>query len=505
MTTGYLFDLGPAQSQFCPNVTSPVPPGIPLSAIWMRNLTEPGLAGEEQWVSPRALSVRDSGKFSAELAFGLAMNAAGKIVAIHKCARSSTKIADWLPGAALHADMHDRWAAQMTTFLSELPSLYPGVTFEIWAVPWIGESDSFNTSDANAFANNLQAVIAARQAVIGRPYDGIVGMLTRADSGTGVNSLTERAYQRALYRSGWVDWDDLAVQGDGVHVTGPTANTIGSPRLSGVVLNAIRAKADMGTLGSSARSKQIDHVRNVAPYTPAATHYLHLYLDAGCTVPATSGTNPGYAVASRTNNTGTWAAFTSRTTVGKANAGAFTFPTPTGTGSNILGWKLTDSPTEGAGTVLGIDSHSAIIWTVAGGPVSYAAAAITITAPTNIGTGGLSDTVLAEVMDLMFGGTANTARTTVNGSWYVGDPAAGGTIAGSSVSITQASKWGAASGGVAVTTADITLTQQVTGTWYAEHSGTNGSGSLLFSCPRTNPLTGSDGIIHAGQLQTSLV
>jgi hypothetical protein len=107
-------------------------------------------------------------------------------------------------------------------------------------------------------------------------------------------------------------------------------------------------------------------------------------------------------------------------------------------------------------------------------------------------------------MDLMFGAVANVPRTTVYGSWFVGDPAGAGTIAGSSVAITQATTWGPASGGQTLTVANISLAQQVTGTFWAEHSAANGGGSLLWSCPRTNPLTGAAGTILAGQLSTTL-
>lgn len=270
--------------------------------------------------------------------------------------------------------------------------------------------------------------------------------------------------------------------------------------LGPILLAAAQTDIAMGTLSTYAKNKLIDHMRNVAAYTPAATHYLHLYADAACTVPLTSGTASGYVAIAKTNNTTTWSNLASRI---KANGAAFTFAAATGTWPDVLGWKLTDSATEGAGNVLASDSHTAVPVSVATGPISYAIGAITITAATNVSTGGWTDAAAAELMNLMFGATANVPRVTVYGSYWAGDPAGAGTIAGSSVAITQASTWGAAANGRAVTVADVTLTQQATGTYWAEHSAAAGAGTLLYTAPRPASV-GAAGTILTGQLQTTI-
>lgn len=293
---------------------------------------------------------------------------------------------------------------------------------------------------------------------------------------------------------------------DDIHPNGAGYNAIANgasgmiAQLGPYILAAANDGAAMGTLSTYAKNKLLDHKHNLAAYTPAATHYLHLYADAACTVPLTSGTASGYVAKSQTNNTTTWANLASRI---KATAIAWTFASPTGTWPAVLGWKLTDSATEGAGNVLASDSHTAVPVSVATGPISYAAGAITITAATHVSVGGWTDAAAAELMNLMFGATANSPRATVYGSYWAGDPAGAGTIAGGSVAITQASTWGAASGGLAVTTADITLTQQATGTYWAEHSAAAGGGTLLYVAPRPASV-GAGGTIQAGQLQAAI-
>jgi hypothetical protein len=253
----------------------------------------------------------------------------------------------------------------------------------------------------------------------------------------------------------------------------------------------------MGNLSTFAKNTLLDHVRNKATYSPAATHYLHLYADDALTVPITSGTAPGYAVVSKTDNTTTWPNAAARV---KSNGTAWTFPSPTGTWPDVHGWKLTDSATEGAGNVLASDIHTPVAVSLAGdtGPIAYGAGAITIT----VASTGFVDAVVHGLLNLMFGGTAYTQLTTTYGSYW-DDAPPGGTQEGSRVALTQATVWGAASGGVSVTATDITLAQQANGDYWAEHDASSG-GNLLFYAPRPASV-GALGTIQAGQLQTTFL
>ena len=250
----------------------------------------------------------------------------------------------------------------------------------------------------------------------------------------------------------------------------------------------------MGSLSTYAKNKMVDHVRNVATHTPAATHYVHLY-SAG-SVPISGN---GYAAVSVTNNTTTWPNAASRV---KSHGIAFTFPTPTGTWADVTEVRITDSATEGAGNVIASDTFTAVPVSVATGPFSIAIGAFTITAPTNVAAGGFTNAVVHGLLNLMFGGTAYTQLATTYGSYWTGDPADAGTQAGSRVAITQASTWAAASGGVALTSAAITLADQATGTYWAEHDASS-AGNLLFTCTRAS-ITGASGSLVAGQLKTTL-
>ena len=264
------------------------------------------------------------------------------------------------------------------------------------------------------------------------------------------------------------------------------------------LVNVDFGNLSMGTLSTYTKDVANNHLRNkAAAHSPAATHYLHLYSGVGATTPL-AGTGNGYAAVSKTNNTTSWPNAASRI---KASGVAWTFPTPTGTWPNVTGWKLTDNPTEGAGNVLASDTHDPIPVSVALGPLSYGIGLITITAASAVVVGGWSDAVVHGLLNLIFGGTAYAQLTTTHGSYWAGDPRAGGTIAGGSVSLTQASVWGTSSGGMAVTATDIALAQQVTGTYWAEHDAAAGGGNLLYTAPR--PATvGASGTIQAGQLQS---
>lgn len=266
------------------------------------------------------------------------------------------------------------------------------------------------------------------------------------------------------------------------------------------LVTALRGAA-MGTLSTYAKNALVDHFRNKATHSPAATHYYHLY--AGGV--AVSGN--GYSALSKTNNTTTYSNASSRN---KTNGVDLTWPSPSGGNwGNVDEVRITDNATAGAGNELARDTFTAVpVGTTAGpggtdtGPFSIPAGFLNISAGTPVATGGLADSVADGLLDLMFGATAYTQLVTTYGSYWAGDPQGGGAQAGSRVALTQATKWGAASGGVAVTASDTALTQQLTGTYWAEHDASV-AGNLLLSTPRPAAV-GANGTIVAGSLKTTL-
>jgi hypothetical protein len=306
------------------------------------------------------------------------------------------------------------------------------------------------------------------------------------------------------------DWDAYAATGE-YSVNGPLYwgadivhhNAAGSQAQADALFDVLQPlvaairSAPMGTVSTFAKTAALNYVLNKAAYTPAATHFAHLYI-AGVAV---SGN--GYAPVSKTNNTTTWPNATGRT---KSNGTQWDFPAPTGNWGNVDEIRITDNATPGDGEELFRDTFTAVpVGTTLGpggtdtGPFSIPPGFLVIPwGTTAVAVGGFADAVVHGLLNLIFGGTAYAQLATTYCSHWAGDPLGGGTQAGSRVAITQASVWGTAAAGQATSIADITLTQQATGTYFAIHDASSG-GNLLFSCPRP-ALVGASGTILTGQL-----
>lgn len=306
-----------------------------------------------------------------------------------------------------------------------------------------------------------------------------------------------------LSGSGFKYNDDIHPNGDGYDAICNGANGV-IAQLAPLILAKANDGTAMGFIPTPAKNKLVDHSDNVAAYSPAATHYRHLYSDAACTVPLTSANANNYVPVSKTNNATTWPAADAHGV--KSTGVAWTFPDP-GVGHtwpSVMGWKITDNATEGAGLVIAQNSHAAVPVDGTTGAISYPSGAACVSLP-DPGTDGVGWGLVArqELLDLMFGATANSPRVTTHLSYWAGIPGSGGTIAGGSVPLTQASVWGAAANGEAASIADVTLTQQVTGTYLALHSAATGGGTLLRVCFRPASV-GSSGTIQTGLLRVKL-
>lgn len=436
--------------------------------------------------------------------FGKALLTYGVRPIIWNIYRGSTAANAWIPGGAYYNDM----ITSLTNALAATVAAYPGDTFRFHQIRDQGEYEARygypsptppEQAIIDAWATNVQATHAAFEAVVGaKAWLHVIGTNYQLDGQN--NPASFRALQRSAVTTavnpGIFQTRDSA---DGITY----ADVAGlHPDQAGYILHGTRLAASiaqfvysLGSVGVTTRSSWVDHVRNKATAPVGVTHYVHLYEGASWTTPLTGGTATNYAPASNTNNSTTWGASTGRT---KSNLVAFSFPAPGGTWPAFRSWRLTDSATEGAGTVLAQGTNDPITATMATGAPSIPIGGITISAA----TGGFVDTVVHGLMDRTFGGSAFAQNATSYGSYWAGDPQGGGAQVGSRVAITQATAFGSAVSGQSVSVASVALTQQVTGTYWAEHDAGAG-GNLILSAARPAAV-GLSGTILPGQIQTTV-
>jgi hypothetical protein len=241
----------------------------------------------------------------------------------------------------------------------------------------------------------------------------------------------------------------------------------------------------MGNVAVTAKNAALNNKRNKGTYSPPASHWFAAYV---------AGVRKG--AKSLTNNTTLWPNASGRT---KTNGIEIAWDAATGSDWGAVDEiRIFDADPAGASNELGRCTLSSAVTIAVGEILRIAPAAIQLVLP----AGCLTDAEARASLDLLFGGTAETPRTTTYLSYFLGNPASGGTILGSSVALTQASVWGVASGGVMVSAADISLAQQLTATYMAEHTAASGGGSLISSFTVETP-PGS-GTITAGRLQTTI-
>ncbi len=424
--------------------------------------------------------------------------------------RGSTPANDWIPGGSYYTQM----VTSITNAWAAIQAAYPGDSFRHHHWSDQGEYEArygYPSPTApeqaiiDAWPTNYGLSHAALESVLGTSADRFVEA-TNYQLINQNNAAYFRALQTAAAVVGTNDTRRLSTrdQADGVSYAGADGlhyDQAGSIVVGQRKLATAQAVIALGSLGSALRAALVRHIRNQGSYSPAANHYIHAYADAALTVPLTPGTAASYAPASNANNTTTWPTPVAGSRM-VSNGAAFTFPTPTGTWPTVWGWKMTDSATEGAGTVLAqMAFQSGVTVSVATGAPRFAAGAITIAAESNVSVGGFADAVIEGLLGLAFGGTAFAPEwiTTDYASYWAGDPAGSGAQVGSRTSVTQASTWGASG----VTAAAIPLAQQVTGTYWVEHDASSG-GNPLFSAARPAAV-GLTGTILAGQVQTVII
>lgn len=421
---------------------------------------------------------------------GKALYAAGYRPIIVNVCKGSTYANDWIPGGTYYA----AGIAEMQRAWTLIQAAYPNDKFIHHHIVDQGEEDArYPTSGIPSlwYSNFVQSHNGLASS-LGITFSKIWVNKTHSTLNNGtpglystlVNSLQLQAAGSASH---FLDRDGYTWEPGGLHLT-----TAGYIQNGQELAAMIVAGTTMGSLSTYAKNKLLDHVRNVAAYTPAATHY------AAAFVSGTEVTGNNYARASRTNNTTTWTAAASRS---KTNGDAFTFPSATGGNWGTID-EIRFYDASSGGNELARHTLAAPVTVNNGDPaLSIAVGAATFTGATPVAVGGFADSVMHSLLDLMFGGTAYTAKVTTYGSYWAGDPFGAGAQAGSRVAITQASTWGAASGGISTTTADITITDQATGTYWAEHDASV-AGNLLWA--DTLPAVPSGGKVGLGGLRTIL-
>jgi hypothetical protein len=420
----------------------------------------------------------------------------------------STAANGWIPGGA----QYTAGLASLTAAWAAIQAAHPNDSFVHHHISDQGEYEArygYPTPTGpeqaiiDAWATNYGLAHGVVESVVGTSADRFV-VCTNYQLTNQNNAASFRALQISAAVVGTNDTRRAITrdQSDGVTYAGADGlhpNQAGYATYGEREAAVIMAVITLGSLGPALRTALVNHARDQGSYSPAATHYIHLYADAALSIPLTPGTAASYAPASNTNDATTWPAPAGRMV---SNGVAFTFPTPSGTWPTVWGWKLTDSATEGAGAVLAQQAFSSgVAVSVATGAPQFATGAITITGEDNASIGGFADDVLHGLLGLAFGGTpyAPAWLTTTYGSYWAGDPDGAGAQAGSRVSMTQATTWGASG----VTVAQVSLAQQATGTYWAEHDAA-AAGNLLFTASRPAAV-GADGIVLPGQIRTVIV
>ncbi len=458
-----------------------------------------------------ALKGAASGGTGSDYTFGRLLRARGYQLVMATIGRGSTAANAFIPGGAYYAAM----VTSMTNAWAAIKAAYPGDNFVHHHYMDQGEYEARYGYPApsgpeqaviNAWGANTENRHQTLQTIVGAPVARYV-VCTNYQLTNQNDAAAFRAQQDAAAAVGTGDARRSIKRDASAGVTYENPDGLHPNTAGYVTVGQIRAAAfieinPMGTLTTFARTSLLAHARNKAAYSAAATHYFHL--KAGGAYVSQSGT--GYAPIAKTNNATNWPNASGRA---KANGTAVTWASPTGNWGNVNEVEVTDSATPGGGNILASDTFTAVpVGNTAGaggsdtGPFSIGVGSFTITAATNVSTGGFADSVVHSLLNLMFGAAAYSAPVTTYGSYWAGDPAGAGAQAGSRVAITQATAWGTAAAGLISTSADVTLAHQGTGTYWAEHDASSG-GNLLYSAPRPSTV-GAGGTITAGQLQTQI-
>jgi hypothetical protein len=411
---------------------------------------------------------------------GKAVNAAGFSCAIINVARGATSSLNWTSGGIAYtfavpeleealAALAVEWAGDNVQFIhirnqgeAEAQTALLA-TVEAWSANTLAWQTTLEGLVAAAFPDQVSQsipiiVVGTNSAITGKTHPGVLEAEQLSVAGSAARL---------------VDMTGMSFEGDGVHLT-----TAGYIQLGQALGAAALLILYDGGLSTDFKNELIDDVRNVTPHTPLATVYYAGRL-AGVEVAV-----GGYARKGVTNNTTNYPAAVDGV---KSLAVEQQFTPATGAD---WGWidELVEYDASSGGTIRASMRLINPIYIADGDTLVIPADGFQVALPAGW---GWAETLRHAILDLAWGGTAHASLATTYPSYYDGDPQDGGTPLGSRVTVTQASTWGASSGGEADSIAAVSITQQVATHW-AEHSASSG-GNLLFSgelseAPNTNSL-----------------
>jgi hypothetical protein len=452
----------------------------------------------------------DGENHGSDATIGKILHAAGYKVVLINLSRGSTFAYSWIPAdperGVVEGNTWAPWVSESANAWALLQALYPDASFQHVHVRDQGTSDMRLPTTAGypeivaRWAEDTQIVHDSLEALVGASVPKICWMSTilltqSGTSGPVANWVNEiRAQQEAWCPAQWRIYadDNNVVEYDSAeytHLTGP-----GYAQMGELIAAKFQELFPMGTLGTYAKNKLLDHELNQAAHTPDVEYYVHLRSGGSGLTALGAGAN-GYASLVIDNDTTTWPAPSSREV---ANGIAFTWDSPSDDWPDVDEVWITTSATEGAGELIASDTFDPIEVTPETGPFEIGVGDFVVTAP----AGGFVDTVVHRMLGLMFGGTTYVATATQYISYWAGDPQGAGAQAGARVAMTMATQFDVASNGIASNSATIALTQQATGTFIAVHDAA-AAGSLIYSASRLATV-GATGTILVGQLRVKL-
>lgn len=394
----------------------------------------------------------------ADYELGAALDAAGLNVAILNVSQGATSSLNWTSGQTVFTAASAEIAQALALLAAEYAA---GTLFRYHHIRNQGESEATNSTLAvvQQWAENTTAWHAALEGIVGSVMS--IGVcLTNANISGRTHPGVLEAEQAAV--ADWsLDQTGYGYEVDQVHMT-----TAGYVAYGQALAAAFLAFFERGGISTDLKNKLVNHARNTAAYTSPATVYY------GARIAGVEVTGNGYARKGVTNNT---------TNYPDASGDVKTLAveqqfTPASGGDWGLIDEIVEYDASSGGNVRASSKLANPIQINDGDTLVIPAGGFQITMP----PGRFEQSVRHSLLNLAWGGTPYSAPATTYGSYFDGDPQGSGTPLGSRVAITQATTWGAASGGEADNSAAVSITQQAAATHWAEHTASSG-GSLLYS------------------------
>lgn len=257
----------------------------------------------------------------------------------------------------------------------------------------------------------------------------------------------------------WALFKELYIYDQEVYIDSPpTVDTAASI----LALTPLPDATYTGTISTYLKNAILNHFRGISTYSRPATLYLAAFNNG------TELSGNGYARVAVTNNATNFPAATARR---KVLAVEQLFPQASATWT-VTEIRLMDASSNG--NTLFSCSVSASVAAAFALRVRRNDLAISFT-----DSGGLSDYIVHELLDHVFGGANFTTPATTYGAYFSGDPRNSGTQLGSRVSMANDNtQWSTSTSGRSANLVAVSLTGQPTASCFAEYDASS-NGNLL--------------------------